>query len=194
MSFRNDAGALLARAEALERENRELRKQIAEREDLDDVEEENKKLQDELAQLRDLVSDKETKAEALEAKERAKARAAKETARKLARDNRGLKKRLGTDKWRQLLWLIYPASFAMLYAFCIVHNSRTTVSAHISLGKRHISALQIVPGSDGGPVASVLFVQERNRRKGRATSSLPPRVQLTSFDLFTGKRGDTLTV
>ncbi len=190
MGFRNDADAILARAEALERENKLLRQKIAEREDLDDVEAENKQLHDELEKLKAKADDK--KAAEQRKKAKAKAKAAKRTAKKLKRDNRKLKQTLGEGASAVLT--IGAIMFAIALLLALVIKCNKAASKRVVLGKQQVRYSLITKHTSGPAIASVLYTQQRSKRRGRTRWSMPGIVRLTTIDLTTGKRGNTITL
>lgn len=193
MAFRDDVDALLARADALERENRELRKQIAERDDLDDVEAENKQLHDELKQLRKQVADDKAKQEKLKKKERAKKKAARRTARKLEKDNRQLSSWLGktsAERRDKLLSAgVFGAIVVAIGGFAVYQCARDW---DVSYGGERLVDAWIVNGERGEPLVALHFSRVRTRTKGKQRRSAT-EYHLATLDLATGTvRGSLL--
>lgn len=186
MAFREDFDALLARAEALERENKQLRQKIAERDDLDDVEDENKKLSQELTELREHIAEQEKKQAKLDKKERAKKKAAKRTARKLRRDNRKLGSMLGDTKDDRREVFIQIAVFAAVVVGIGAYGIYTCTRPWTVSYKHHqIMNVWLVDGEHGEPLAALYFSREKTRSKGSKRSAVT-QYALATVDLAKG--------
>jgi len=195
MGFRDNADALLARAEALERENQELRKKVDEREDLENVEAENETLHTELAKLREQVDKDKASEDRHKAKEKAKAKAAKRTARKLKKDNKKLKGLLGMDgdEWESMIAVGVVCCFMLFGLYSQCGWSCSGNSTKVSLRDQRVKRVRVLQ-TGGPPVISVLFDHDELTERGKYKRSSRTLVRLTVLSADTGARGKTITL